>query len=128
MSGMNVWRVKPLTDIVASVAPNGVPATDWSVRRCCAPTRRFREVMASKATGDRPTVVNETVFHHGVSASFSVPRRTKMDPQNNPYNHCLDNTRSPDVNSEFNLLNANLMASACCYFSFSPAADSWINY
>jgi hypothetical protein len=37
-------------------------------------------------------------------------RLRQMAPQNNPCNHCLENTRRPDVNSEFNLLNANLMA------------------
>jgi hypothetical protein len=38
----SIWRVKPWTCMIASVAPNGLQASNRSARRCSPPRRRFR--------------------------------------------------------------------------------------
>jgi hypothetical protein len=39
---VNIWRVKPWACMIASVAPNGLMASNRSARRCSPPRRRFR--------------------------------------------------------------------------------------
>jgi hypothetical protein len=38
----SIWRVKPWTCMIASVAPNGPQASNRSARPCSLPRRRFR--------------------------------------------------------------------------------------
>jgi hypothetical protein len=38
---VSVPRVKPWVSVIASPAPNGLQASNWSARRCSALMRRF---------------------------------------------------------------------------------------
>ena len=59
MRRTNVGRLKPLTNMAVSVAPNGVLASNRSARRWCAPRRRFLGAPTSEATG-RTTQANRS--------------------------------------------------------------------